>query len=295
MCLFNLHAEHIMWNAELDELQAGIKIARRNINNLRYVDDTTLMAETEEELKSLLMRVKEEPEKAGLKLNIKENWDHGISPITSWQIEREKVEAVTDFLFLDSKSTVDGDCSHEIRRWLLLGRKAMSNLGSVLKSKDITWLIKVHIVKSRASLVAQLVKNPPAMQETLVWFLGWKMSWRREQLPTPVFWPGEFHGQRSPAGYSLLSCKESDTTVWFSLSHGLSSSHVQMWELDSEEGRVLKNWCFWLWCWRRFFRVPWTARRSNQSILKEINPEYSLEGLMLKFQYFGHLILELTH
>ena len=114
MCLFNLHAEHIMWNAELDELQAGIKIARRNINNLRYVDDTTLMAEIEEELKSLLMRVKEEPEKAGLKLNIKENWDHGISPITSWQIEREKVEAVTDFLFLDSKSTVDGDCSHEL-------------------------------------------------------------------------------------------------------------------------------------------------------------------------------------
>ena len=150
MCLFNLHAEHIMWNAELDELQAGIKIARRNINNLRYVDDTTLMAETEEELKSLLMRVKEEPEKAGLKLNIKENWDHGISPITSWQIEREKVEAVTDFLFLGCKITADGDCSHDIRRQLLLGRKAMTNLDSALKSKDITFPTKACIVKGMA-------------------------------------------------------------------------------------------------------------------------------------------------
>ena len=124
-----------MQNARLDELQAGIKTARRNINNLRYTDDTTLMAESEEELKSLLMRVKEESEKAGLKFNIKKAKIMASGTITYIQIEGEKVEAVTDFLFLDSKITVDGDCSHEIRRRLLLGRKAMTNLDSVLKAK----------------------------------------------------------------------------------------------------------------------------------------------------------------
>jgi len=124
-----------MWNAGLDELQAGIKIAGRNINNLRYVDDTTLMAESKEELNNLLMRVMEENEKAGLKLNIKKTKTMASGSITSWQIEGEKVEAVTDFLFLGSKITADGDCSHEIRRWLVLGRKTLTNLDSVLKSR----------------------------------------------------------------------------------------------------------------------------------------------------------------
>ena len=134
-----------MQNAWLDELQAGIKIAGRNINNLRYADDTTLMAESKEELKSLLMKVKEENEKAGLKLNIQKTKIMASGPITSWQIKGGKVETVKDFLFLGSKITVDGDCSHEIRRCLLLGRKAMTNLDSILKSKDITLTRKVHI------------------------------------------------------------------------------------------------------------------------------------------------------
>ena len=137
-----------MQNAEPDESQAGIKIAGRNINNFRCADDSTLLAESKEKLKSLLMKVKEETEKAGLKLNIQKTKIMASGPITSWQIEGEKVEAVTDFLFLGSKITVDGDCSHEIRRRLLLGRKAMTNLDSVLKSKDITLLTKVHTVKA---------------------------------------------------------------------------------------------------------------------------------------------------
>jgi len=137
-----------MRNARLDESQAGVKLGGRNINNLRYADDTTLMAESEEELKSLLMKVKEERERAGLKLNIKKTNIMASGPITSWQIEGEKVEVVTDFLFLGSKITVDGDCSHEIRRHLLLGRKAMTNLDSVLKSRDVTLPTNVHIVKA---------------------------------------------------------------------------------------------------------------------------------------------------
>ena len=132
-----------MRNARLDELQTGMKLGRRNINNLRYVDDTTLMAEREEELKSFLMGVKEESERASLKLNIKSTKIMASSPITAWQIEGEKVEVVTDFLFLSSKITVNGDCSHEIRRHLLLGRKAMTNLDSVLKSRDITLLTEI--------------------------------------------------------------------------------------------------------------------------------------------------------
>ena len=158
-----------MRNAGLEEAQAGIKIARRNINKLRYADDTTLMAESEEELKSLLMKVKEENEKAGLKLNIQKTKITASSPITSWQIDGETMETLRD-CFLGSKITADGDCSHEIKRHLLLGRKLMTNLDSTLKS----------------------------------------------------------------------------------------CTFVQ------------------LWCWRRFLRVPWTARRSNQSVLKEISPEYSL-------------------
>ena len=146
--MFKFYAKYIMQNAGLDESQAGIKIAGRNINNLRYVDDTTLIAESEEELKSFLMIVKEEREKAGLKLNIQKAKIMASGPITSWQIDRETMETVTDFIFLGSKITTDGDCSHEIKRRLLLGRKAMANLDSILKSRDITFLAKFCLVKA---------------------------------------------------------------------------------------------------------------------------------------------------
>ena len=137
-----------MWDARLYEEQAGIKIVWRNINNLRYADDTTLMAESEEELKSLLMKVQEKSEKAGLKLNIQKTKIIASGPITSWQIAGEIVETVRDFIFLGSKITADGDCSHKIKRCLLLGRKAMANVDSVLESRDITLLTKVRLVKA---------------------------------------------------------------------------------------------------------------------------------------------------
>ena len=147
-CLFNFYAEYIMRNAGLEEAQAGIKIAGRNINNLRYADDTTLMAESEEELKSLLMKVKVESEKVGLKLNIQKMKIMASGPITSWQIDGESVETVSDFILGGSKITADGDCSHEIKKHLLLGRKAMTNLNSILKSRDITLPTKVRLVKA---------------------------------------------------------------------------------------------------------------------------------------------------
>ena len=137
-----------MRNTGLEETQAGIKIAGRNISYLRYADDTTLMAKSEEELKSLLMKMKKESEKAGLKLNIQKTKIVASGPITSWQVDRETMETVTDFLFLGSKITANGDCSHEIKRCLLLGRKAMTNLQSMLKSRDITLPTKVRIVKA---------------------------------------------------------------------------------------------------------------------------------------------------
>ena len=137
-----------MRNAGLDEAQAGIKIVGRNINNLRYADDTTLMAESEEELKSLLMKVKEESEKVGLKLNIQKTKIMASSPITSWEIDGETVETVSDFIFLGSKITADGDCSHEIKRCLLLGRKVMTNLDSKFKRRDITVPTKVRLIKA---------------------------------------------------------------------------------------------------------------------------------------------------
>jgi len=146
--LFNLYAEYIMRNPGLDETQAGIKIARRNINNLRYADDTTLMAESEEELKSLLMTVKEESEKVGLKLNIQKTKIMASSPITLWEIDGETMETVADFIFLGFKITADGDCSHEIKRHLLLGRKVMTNLDSIFKSRDITLPKNVSLVKA---------------------------------------------------------------------------------------------------------------------------------------------------
>ena len=198
-----------MRNAGLEEAQAGIKIVGRNSNNLKYADDTTLMAESEEELKSLLMKVKEESEKVGLKLNIQKTRIMTSSPITSWQIDGEKVESVTDFLFLGSKITADGDYSHEIKRCLLFGRKTMTNLDSILKNRDITSPTKVHLVKG---------------------------------MVFPVVMYGE------------------------------------SWAIKKAECQRID--AFELWCWRRLLRVPSRARRSNQSILKEINPEYSLEGLM---------------
>ena len=211
-----------MRNSGLEEAQAGIKIAGRIINNLRYADDTTLMAESEQELKSLLMKVKEENEKVGLKLNIQKTKIMASGPITSWQIDGEPVETMADFVFLGSKITADGDCSHEIKRCLLLGRKAMTNLDSILKSRDITFPTKVHLVKA---------------------------------MVFPVI---------------MYGCES--------------------WTVKKAECRRID--AFELWCWRRLLRVPLTARRSNQSILKEISPEYSLEGLMfkLKLQYFGHLM-----
>ena len=210
-----------MWNAGLEEAQAGIKIARRNTNNLRYADDTTLMAEREE-LKSLLMKVKEESEKVGLKLNMQKTKIMAPGSITSWQIEGETMDTVTDFLFLGSKTTADDDCSHEIKRCLLLGRKAVTNLDSVLKSRDITLPTTVHLVKA---------------------------------------------------------------TVFLLVMYGCES-----WTLKKAECQRMD--IFELWCWKRFLRVSWTARWSNQSILKEISPEYSLEDLMLKLklQSFGHLM-----
>ena len=207
-----------MRNAGLEEAQAGIKIARRNINNLRYADDTALMAESEEELKSLLMKVKES-KKVGLKLNIQKTKIMASGPITSWEIDGE---TVSDFIFLDSKITADGDCSHEIKRRLLLGRKVMTNLESIFKSRDITLPTKVHLVKA---------------------------------MVFPVV---------------MYGCES--------------------WTVKKTEHR--RTDAFELWCWRRLLRVPWTARRSNQSIQKEISPGCSLEGLMLKLklQYFSHMM-----
>jgi len=145
---FNLYAEYIIQKARLYEAQTGIKIARRNISNLRYADDTTLMAESEEELKSLLMKVKEESENVGLKCNIQKTKIMASGPITSWQTDEEIMETVRDFTFGGSKITADGYCSHEIKRRLLLGKKAMTNLNSTLKSRDITLPTKVHLVKA---------------------------------------------------------------------------------------------------------------------------------------------------
>ena len=153
-CLFNLYAEYIMRNAGLEETQAGIKIAGRNVNNLRYADDTTLMAKSEEELKSLLMKVKEESEKVGLKLSIQKTKIMASGPITSWQIDGE---TVSGFIFLGSKITADGDCSHEIKRRLLLGRKVMTNLDSILKSGIITLSTKVSLVQAMVFPVVRYV------------------------------------------------------------------------------------------------------------------------------------------
>ena len=208
-----------MRNAGLDEAQAGIKIAGRNINNLRYADDTTLMAGSEEELKSLLMKVKEESEKAGLKLNIQKT--KNMAPITSWQIDGETMKMVTDFILGGSKFTADGDCSHEVKRSLLHWKKSYDQPRQYIR-RDITLPTKVCLVKAMVSPVV------------------------------------------------IYGCES--------------------WTIKKAEHRRID--AFEVWCWRRLLRVPWTARRSNQSILKKISPEYSLEGLMLKLklQYLDHLM-----
>ena len=198
-----------MTNAGIDEAQAGIKISGRSINNPRYADDSTLMAESEEDLKSLSIKVKEESEKVGLKFNIQKNKIMASGSITSWQTDEETVETVTDLGV--SKITADGDCSHEIKRHLLLGRKAMTNLDNILKIRDIILPTKVCLVKA---------------------------------MVFPVV---------------MYRCES--------------------WTIKKAEHQRID--AFELWCWRRHLRVPWTSR-SNQSILKEISPEYSLEGLMLK-------------
>ena len=189
-----------MRNAELEQAQAGIKIARRNINNLRFTEDTTLMAGSEEELKSLLIKVKEQSEKVDLKLNIQKTTIMASGPITSWQTDGEIVETVADFILGGSKITADGDCSHEIKRLFLLGRKAITMLDSALKSRDITLPTKICLVKA---------------------------------MVFPVV---------------MYGCES--------------------WIIKKAEHRRID--AFELWCWRRLLRVPWTARRSNQSILKEI-------------------------
>ena len=211
-----------MRNTGLEETQAAIKIAGRNLNNLRYADDTTLMAESEEELKSLLMKVKAESEKIGLKLNIQKTKIMASGSITSCEIYGETVETVSDFIFGGSKIIADVDCSHEIKRRLLLGRKDMTNLDGILKSRNITLPTKVCLVK-------------------------------------PMVFPVVMYGCES-------------------------------WTMKKAEHQRID--AFELWCWRRLLRAPWTARRSNQSIVKEISPGISLEGLMLKLklQYFGHLM-----
>ena len=173
--LFNLYAEYSMWNTELDEAQAGIKIARRNINNLKYTDDTTLMAESEEGLKNFLMKVKEESEKIGLKLNTQKTKIMASVPITSWQIGGETVETVDDFIFGDSKIIVDGDCIHKIKRHLFLGRKVMTNLNSILKSRDIFFANKVAYSQCYVFSTSHV----------WMWELDYKESWA---LKNWCFW-----------------------------------------------------------------------------------------------------------
>ena len=174
-CLFNLYAEYITRNAGLDEAQARIKIAGRNISNLRYADDTTIMAESKDELKSLLMKFKEESENVGLKLNIQKTKIMASGPITSWEIDGETVETVSDFILGGSKFTADGDCSHEIKRCLLLGRKVITNLDSILKNRDITLSTKVRLVKATYGCESWTIKK--AKRRRIDAFELW--CWRR--------------------------------------------------------------------------------------------------------------------
>ena len=185
-CLFNLCTEYIMWHAGLDDVQAGIKNTEENINNLRYADDTTLMAESEEELKSLWMKVKEENEKVGLKLNIQKTKVMASGPITSWQTDGKTVETVRDFIFLGSKITADGDCNHEIKRRLLLGRKSMTNLDSILKSRDITLSTKVCLVKAMVFLVVMYGCESWTIKKAERWRIDAFELWCWRRLESPL-------------------------------------------------------------------------------------------------------------
>ena len=184
-CLFNLNADYIMWNAGLDETQGGTKIAKRNISNIIYSDDTIFMAETKEELKSLLMKVKEESEKAGLKLNFQKMKIVTSGPISSWQTDRETVATVRDFIFLGSKITPDGDCNHEIKKHLLLGRKAMTNLASILKSRDITLLTKVYLVKVMVFPIVLYGCESWTIKKAECWRINAFELWRWKTLESP--------------------------------------------------------------------------------------------------------------
>ncbi|KAA3669964.1 uncharacterized protein DEA37_0012425 [Paragonimus westermani] len=221
-CLFNLYAEFIMRKAEIDESDVGVKVAGRNINNLRYADDTTLLTESEEDLVSLLIRVKEESEKAGLLLNMKKTKIMSTRDINNIQVDGKEIGVVENFIFLGSKIQRDGDCSHEIRRRLLLGRKAMISLDKVLKSRDISKQTKIRIVKA-------------------------------------MVFPVVTYGSES-------------------------------WTIKKADRRKID--AFELWCWRKILRTPWTAKKTNKSILSEINPDCSLEASMLrlKLKYFGHIM-----
>jgi len=204
--LSELYAEYIMWDAGLDETQNGIKISRRNTNNLTYADDTTLLGDKEEELKNLLMKVKEESEKVGLKLNIQKTKIMAYSHITSQKADGETMKTVTDLNFLDSKITADGDWSHEIKRRLLLQRKAMTNLDRVLRNRDVTLMTKVHIVKDSC------------LQDRIPGFDPWvrKILWIREWQATQVYLLGQSHGKRSLVG--LQKAKRDWATnihIWF--------------------------------------------------------------------------------
>ena len=186
-----------MWNAGLDEAQAGIKIAGRNIKNLRCADDTTLMAESEEELKSLLMKVKEESEKADLKLNIQKTKNMASGPITSWQIDGETMETVTDFIFGGSKITADGDCSHDIKRCLFLERKAVANLESMLQSRDIALLTKVHIVKAMIFPLVMYGYRSWTIKKAKCWRIDAFELWCRRRLESPLGCKANCKGNQS--------------------------------------------------------------------------------------------------
>ena len=225
-----------MRNARMDEIQAGIKIAGRNINNLRYPDDTTLTAESEEELKSLLMNVKEESEKAGLKLNIQKTEIMASSTITSWWIEGGRVEAVTDFIFLASQITANGDCSHEIKRCLLLGRKAMTNLDSVLKCRDITLPAKVCLVKAMVFPVVVYACESWTIRKAECQSIGASASASVFPMSIQDWFPLEWTGLISLQSKGL-SRVFFNTTVqkhqFFSLRPSLwSNSHIHTWLLE---------------------------------------------------------------
>ena len=282
--LFSLYAECIMQNAGLDEAQAGIKIARRNINNLRYADDTTLMAESEEELKSILMKVMEEREKPGLKLNIQKTKIMAHGAITSCQIDGETVERVREFILGGSKITADGDCSHEIKRWVLLGRKVMASLDGIWKSRDITLVTKVCLVKAMVTSSAQfnsvtqscLTHCDPADCSTS----GLPVH---HQLPefTQTHWVGDAIQSPQP-----LSSPSPSTF------NGFSSSHVWMWELEYKESWALKNWCFWIVALEKILESPLDYKE-----VKPVHPKGHQSWIFIgitdaetETQYFGHLM-----